>query len=205
MKGNYITMKNRIKLFSILLLISAILGIHNYTTAAVKDLDPVQTINRLNNQNKPSVSTPAKTSQTSVKASGQTASATTSKNTAKNYVSVSPLQIVQQPKFYLGKNVKFRAKFDKFSTIGLDYKPAFRSSEKFISLLIQRPDVAGNDIPLSELKIFVDRENAEKNIDLNSGDEIELSGYVFSIALGDPWMSVDDFKVLKTTPAKIIK
>jgi len=199
-------MRNRIKLFSILLLVSAVLGIHNYTTAAVKDLDPVQTINRLNNiKNQSTTPAPAKTPQTAAKTPTKTVAATAPKNTSKNYVSVSPLQIVQQPKFYLGKNVKFKAKFDKFSTIGLDYKPAFRSSEKFISLLIQRPDVTGNDIPLSELKIFVDRENAEKNIDLNAGDEIELSGYVFSIALGDPWMSVDDFKVLKTTPAKVIK
>lgn len=202
MKGNYTIMKNRIKLFSILLLVSLVFGIHSYTNAEVKDLDPVQTINRLNGV-KTQQSAPAKTTTTVAKPVTQTKSA--AKTPAKNYVTVSPLQIVQQPKFYLGKNVKFKAKFDKFSTIGLDYKPAFRSSEKFISLLIQRPDVTGHDIPLSELKIFVDRENAEKNIDLNSGDEIELSGNIFSIALGDPWMTVEDFKVLKTTPTKVIK
>ncbi len=120
--------------------------------------------------------------------------------TTKTYSEVSPLNIVAQPEAYLGKNVKFKAKFDKFSTLGLDYKPAFRSSEKFITLLILRPDVTNHDIPLSELKIFMLRETAEKHIDLNSGDEIEISGSIFSKALGDAWMNVDTFKVLKTTP-----
>ena len=193
-------MKNKIKLFSILVVVSMLFGLYSYTNAEVKDLDPIQTINRLNGV-KTQTNSPAKnqihTSTVTPK--------TTAQSPVKNYLTVSPIALVQQPKFYLGKNVKFKAKFDKFSTIGLDYKPAFRSSEKFISLLIQRPDTLGNDIPLSELKIFVDRENAEKNIDLNSGDEIELSGRIFSIALGDPWMSVDEFKVLKTTPVKVIK
>ena len=186
-------MINKIKLITSTLLLSMVLTIYGYNNVHSRDIDPVQTINRLNGTSN------ATSSQVSV------ANNTTTAKTIKNYITVSPLAIVQQPKFYLGKNVKFKAKFDKFSTLGLDYKPAFRSSEKYISLLIQRPDVVGHDIPLSELKIFVDRDNAEKNIDLNSGDEIEISGHIFSIALGDPWMSVDEFTVLKTTPAKIIK
>ncbi len=116
------------------------------------------------------------------------------------YNSVNPLDLVARPNFYLNKYVKIRAKFDKFSTLGLDYKPAMRSSEKYISFLIQRPDIADHNIPLSELKIFLDRTKAEKFIDLNSGDVIEFSGKVFSTALGDPWMDAENFTVISAKP-----
>ena len=89
------------------------------------------------------------------------------------YVSVNPLDVVANPYRYLRRNIKIKAKFDKFSTLGLDYSPAMRSSEKYISFLIQRPDMTSHDIPLSELKIFLKKEVAEKNIDLDAGDEIE--------------------------------
>lgn len=114
------------------------------------------------------------------------------------YSLVNPLDLVARPNFYLNKNVKIRAKFDKFSTLGLDYKPAMKSSEKYISFLIQRPDVVNHNIPLSELKIFLDRTEAEKHIDLNSGDIVEFTGRIFSTALGDPWMEVSSFKVVST-------
>ena len=122
-----------------------------------------------------------------------------------SYAKVSATEVVANPSKYLYKNIKIRAKFDKFSTLGLDYPAAMRSSEKYISFLIQRPDVFDHNIPLSELKIFMDRENAEKHIDLNAGDEIELSGTVFSIALGDAWMNVDNFTVLKSAPKSSAK
>lgn len=112
------------------------------------------------------------------------------------YLEVNPLNIVANPTKYLNRNVKIRAKFDKFSTLGLDYPPAMRSSEKYISFLIQRPDVIDHNIPLSELKIFLKKEVAEKNIDLDAGDEIMFAGKVFSTALGDAWMDVEDFKVI---------
>lgn len=118
----------------------------------------------------------------------------------KNYQCVNPLDLVARPNFYLNKYVKVKAKFDKFSTLGLDYKPAFRSSEDYISFLIQRPDVTDHNIPLSEMKIFLKRAEAEKHIDLNSGDEIEFTGKIFSNALGDVWMDVDNFKVLTIKP-----
>ncbi|MBS6602835.1 MAG: hypothetical protein KH301_03635 [Brachyspira sp.] len=117
---------------------------------------------------------------------------------AKNYEAVNPVIMVSNPKPYLNKNVKFKARFDKYSTLGLDYKPAFRSSEKFITFLIQRGDVTSHNVPLSELKIFLDRKEAEKHIDLNSGDEIEVAGHVFSNALGDVWMDAEKFIVIST-------
>lgn len=119
---------------------------------------------------------------------------------SQNCVLVNPLDLVARPNFYLNKNVKIKAKFDKFSTLGLDYKPAMRSSEKYISFLIQRPDVTDHNIPLSELKIFLNRTEAEKYIELNSGDIVEFSGKVFSTALGDPWLEVTNFNVISTKP-----
>jgi len=119
--------------------------------------------------------------------------------------SVNPLDIVQRPNFYINKNVKIKAKFDKFSTLGLDYAPAMRSSEKYISFLIQRPDIQDHNIPLSELKIFINRDEAEKHIDLNSGDIIEFTGKVFSTALGDAWMDVNTFTVISSKPKEDVK
>ena len=40
------------------------------------------------------------------------------------YAIVNPLDVVARPNFYLNKNIKVTGKFDKFSTLGLDYEPA---------------------------------------------------------------------------------
>lgn len=112
------------------------------------------------------------------------------------YELTSSLAIVANPDKYLNKKVKIRAKFDKFSTLGLDYKPAYRNSEKYITFLIKRDNITDHTIPLSELKNFLARDEAEKYIDLKPGDEIEYCGIVFSNALGDAWLSVDKFTVL---------
>jgi len=157
-------------------------GISGLSIAQNAAIDPVKTISAVNSSAVPK------------------ATAAIASNSGKVYTYVLPLAVVANPKAYLGKNIKFKAKFDKFATLGLDYKPAFRSSEKYISFLIQRDDVRDHDIPLSELKIFLSRTEAEKHIDLNSGDEIEVCGRVFSAALGDAWMDVDRFTVLKSMP-----
>lgn len=170
---------NKSKLFTSLLILSLCFGINGFTKAQNVNIDPIKTIAAVNSGGK--TSAPCA-------------------NNGKVYEYVLPLAVVASPQSYLGKNIKFKAKFDKFATLGLDYKPAFRSSEKYISFLIQRDDVKDHDIPLSELKIFLNRTEAEKHIDLNSGDEIEVAGRVFSTALGDAWMDVDKFTVLKTTP-----
>jgi hypothetical protein len=120
------------------------------------------------------------------------------------YTQVGALDVVSAPHKYMNKYIKIKGKFDKFSTLGLDYPPAMRASDKYISFLIQRPDVPNHNIPLSELKIFLKKEIAEKHIDFDAGDEIEFCGRIFSSALGDAWMDVDDFKVLtaKKEPKK---
>ena len=120
-----------------------------------------------------------------------------------SYISVCPLEVVANPEAYLGKSIKMKATFDKFATLGLDYKPAFRSSQDYISFLIKRDDVTDHTIPLSEMKIFIKRTEAEKFIDLDSGDVIDIYGKVFSTALSDPWIDVTKLVVVqKKNPDK---
>lgn len=114
---------------------------------------------------------------------------------------LKPLAIVASPKAYINKTVIFTARFDKFSTLGLDYKPAFKSSEEYISFLIKRDDTI-YDIPLSELKLFLKREEAEKHIELKADDEIQITGLVFSDALGDAWIDVSKLVLIKKAPEK---
>lgn len=108
----------------------------------------------------------------------------------------TPTLIVANPYSYLNKYVEFPAKFNKFSTLGLDYRPAMRESQVYIGVLIDRDDAGNNVIPLSELKMFLKRSEAEKFTDLNAGDSILIKGKVFSAALGDPWMDIIELKVL---------
>ena len=114
---------------------------------------------------------------------------------------VKPLDVVNSPKMYLNRNLTMIAKFDKFSTLGLDYKPAFKSSEEYISFLIKRDDTT-YDIPLSEMKLFLKRETAEKFIDLKTNDEVKIEGVLFSDALGDAWVDVKNLTVIKQAPDK---
>ena len=112
---------------------------------------------------------------------------------------VKPLTVVNSPKTYLNKSIIMEAKFDKFSTLGLDYKAAMKSSKDYISFLIKRDDTSFN-IPLSEMKLFLKRSTAEKFIDLKTDDEIQIKGIVFSDALDDAWIDVTELKVIKKAP-----
>lgn len=118
------------------------------------------------------------------------------------YQMANSLDVVNNPSNYLNKKIKMDATFDKFSTLGLDYKPAFRNSKDYISFLICRSDVVDHVVPLSEMKLFLKRDVAEKFIDLESGDKIEVYGRVFSQALGDPWIEVEHLKIIKKTIKK---
>ena len=118
-----------------------------------------------------------------------------------NTQNCTPLAIVASPKSFLNKTVTFNAKFDKFSTLGLDYKSAYKSSEEYISFLIKRDDTTF-DIPLSEMKLFIKRKEAEKFIELKTNDEIQVVGTVFSDALGDAWIDVTGLTLIKKAPEK---
>ncbi len=112
------------------------------------------------------------------------------------YEDVSALAVAQNPQKYLNKNIRIKGIFDKFSVVGLDYKPAFRSSEDYILFLIRKAEVKGHVIPLAEMKLFITRKEAEKHIDLESGDEIQFTGKVFATALSDPWIDVDSITIV---------
>lgn len=112
-------------------------------------------------------------------------------------INATSLAIVANPTKFLNKKVKMQATFDKFSTLGLDYKKALRPSTKYIGILIQRDDVVDHNIPLSEMKLFMKKEMAEKHIDLDTGDKIEITATVFSTALNDPWLDIEDLTVVK--------
>ena len=115
-------------------------------------------------------------------------------------INVNSLDVVKTPQKYLNKTIVMNASFDKFSTLGLDYKPAMRSSENYIGILIKRDDVIDHTIPLSEMKMFLKRDLAEKNINLEADDKIQITGRVFSTALGDPWVDITDIKILQKNP-----
>ncbi len=109
---------------------------------------------------------------------------------------VAPTTVVNNPSKYLNKNITFTANFITFTSLGLDYKPAYKDPEKYIGILIERDDVKDHVIPLSEMKIFILRTEAEKHVDLDKGDKIKISGTVFSTALGDAWVDVKSFDVI---------
>ena len=119
-----------------------------------------------------------------------------------NVTFAKPLQVVQNPEYFLNQDIKMNATFDKFSTLGLDYKKALRETKDYIGFLIQRDDVQDHNIPLSEMKLFLKRDYAESFIDLDTGDRIEITGKVFSNALGDPWIDVNKIVVLKKAKAE---
>ncbi len=112
-------------------------------------------------------------------------------------LNTTSLNIVNNPSKFLNKTVKMQATFDKFSTLGLDYNKALRPSTKYIGILIQRDDITDHNIPLSEMKLFLTKELAEKHIDLDTGDKIEITAREFSAALNDPWLDVTELKVIK--------
>ena len=47
------------------------------------------------------------------------------------------------------------------------------------------------------MKLFMKKELAEKHIDLDTGDKIEIIAKEFSTALGDPWLDITDLKIIK--------
>lgn len=112
-------------------------------------------------------------------------------------INTTCLNVVASPNKYLNKTVKMQATFDKFSTLGLDYSKALRKSSDYIGILVQRDDVIDHNIPLSEMKLFMKKEMAQKHIDLDTGDKIEIVARVFSTALNDPWLDIQKLTVIQ--------
>lgn len=132
----------------------------------------------------------------------QSATAKKAQTTPQSAINTTSLSVASNPEKYLNKTVKMQATFDKFSTLGLDYSKALRESSKYIGILIQRDDVIDHNIPLSEMKMFLAKDLAEKYIDLDTGDKIQITAKVFSCALGDPWLDVQNITVIKKNISK---
>lgn len=122
-----------------------------------------------------------------------------------NVVEVTPLQLVDKPTEFLGKNVKFTANFFAYCNLALNYKPAMRPQKDNISFLVLRPD---SKVPLSELKIAMPMPKNEKDpkskllSSLHDGDKIEVTANVFSTQLDEPWIDVLDLKKLSPDKPK---
>lgn len=117
-------------------------------------------------------------------------------NVATDEIAVAPSTLVKTPEQYLNKKVIINARFDKFTTVGLDYPPALRKSEDYITFMLYR-DNTSFDIPQSELKLFLKRDAAQKFVDLKSKDKVTVTGKVFSAALGDVWVDVEKLETIK--------
>jgi hypothetical protein len=111
--------------------------------------------------------------------------------------------IVANPKAYKGKKVKFLGDFYSFSSLPLDYPPAMREAKNYIGIVLARPD--HKQIPLVELKLAVKLDifkNAEERLSLEQGDTLRLSGRVFEVALGEPWLDITSIEVVKKVTKK---
>lgn len=181
------------KQLSILLLLVSIMGI----SVCAREF---KTVNFNNTASVAATTTapPAKTKPVVVDTptAEQAKTVTSATHTAPLANLVNTLDVVKKPHLYVGKKINATARFDKFATLGLDYKPAFKSSETYISFLILRPDTDKN-IPLSEMKLFLKRTEAEKLIDLKEGDKVQFTGTVFSSVLNDPWVDVEKLEKVK--------
>ena len=111
-------------------------------------------------------------------------------------IEVLPTTVVTSPDKYLNKTIKMTASFDKFSTLGLDYPPALRANSEYISFTVFRDDTTF-DIPLSEMKLFLTKDEAQKFVELKAKEKVQIKGKVFSTALGDAWVDVLELKTIK--------
>ncbi len=124
------------------------------------------------------------------------------KHQIENPAQVNPLELVNNPGSFMNQEIKIQAQFHKFSTLGLDYDRAMRSSKDYIAVLIKRPDVSDKyTIPLSELKLIIKRDQAEELMDMESGDKVVITGKVFSSALNDPWVDIYELNSIEPKAA----
>ena len=120
-----------------------------------------------------------------------------------NVQNVNADQLIEKPHEYLNKNVRFLANFSAFSSLALDYKPAMRASKAYLSFLVTREN---SKVPLSEIKLAMvmpkekDKVENELLTQLKEGDQVEITGKVFSTALDEPWLDVLRLKKLKSAP-----
>jgi hypothetical protein len=106
------------------------------------------------------------------------------------------VDLVSEPAKFLGKRIVIEGEFYSFSTLALDYEPAMRNSKDFIGLVLARPDQT--EIPLVELKIAAALKTfKEKNINLEHGNKLAIRGKVYAVALGEPWLDVEEISLIE--------
>jgi hypothetical protein len=116
-----------------------------------------------------------------------------------NVISVTPKELVSNPKVYQKKNVQLQGVVSGFSALGLDYPRVNYSAKDYVTLLIYRDDVPDQfKIPLTELKLLLKRDVIKDIKRLGQGDTVALQGTVVSDALGDAWVEVGKLTVLKS-------
>lgn len=116
--------------------------------------------------------------------------------TSKEYVTLYDL--VSKPKKYKNKKVKIEGEFFSFSSLALDYPKAERSSDDYLGILLSRPDK--EEIPLVEAKFAFPLKAFRKDEDLSHiehGDLIHVTGKVFAIELGEPWIDIKSIEIVK--------
>ncbi|MCE2930442.1 MAG: hypothetical protein LW809_03515 [Vampirovibrionales bacterium] len=114
-------------------------------------------------------------------------------------LAISSTQLVKEPATYLKKSVEFTGTLAGFSGLGLDYPTVKRDVKDYVTLLVYRADVpSAYEIPLSELKIFVNRKLLKDFKRIGQGDTVKVTGTVISTALGDAWLEATKITVLNS-------
>lgn len=104
------------------------------------------------------------------------------------------VDLVSEPKKFLGKRVLIKGEFNSFSTLPLDYEKAMRSSKDYIGLVLSRPD--HSEIPLVELKLAAPLKMfKDSSINIEHGNKVILRAKVYAVALGEPWLEVENIEV----------
>ncbi|XVJ50702.1 MAG: hypothetical protein HEQ32_00880 [Vampirovibrio sp.] len=114
-------------------------------------------------------------------------------------ITVSSTQLVKEPSTYLKKQVAFTGVIAGFSALGLNYPPIKHDVKDYVTLLLYRADVPPQyEIPLSELKIFVNRRLLKNIKRIGQGDTVKVTGTIISTALGDAWLEASQLTVIKS-------
>ncbi len=121
-------------------------------------------------------------------------------------IAISSTQLVKEPATYLKKSVEFTGTLAGFSGLGLDYPAVKRDVKDYVTLLVYRADVPSSyEIPLSELKIFVNRKLLKDFKRIGQGDTVKVTGTVISTALGDAWLEASKISVLNSVQKEDIE
>ncbi|MDD9899305.1 MAG: hypothetical protein OXU45_09950, partial [Candidatus Melainabacteria bacterium] len=106
------------------------------------------------------------------------------------------VDLVAEPKKYLGKKINIKGSFHSFGSLVLDYKKAMRSSKDYVGLVLARPDE--QEIPLVELKLAAPLKMfKEEDINIKHDDEVSIRAKVFAMVLGEPWLDVESIELLE--------